>query len=106
VFTSSEIPTGPSLDDLIRPQQERRRNRQAERLGGLEVDDQLERGRLLDRQVSGLRTFQDLVDIDGGSVPRPLDTRAVGKKTPRRRPFPPGICSRRRLGAMPLGYSW
>src|SRR6266581_9605208 len=35
------------LDDLIRPPQQRRRDRQAERLGGLEVDDQLEGGGLL-----------------------------------------------------------
>ena len=33
---------GPSLDHLIRPLQERRRDRQAEGLGGLEVDDELE----------------------------------------------------------------
>jgi hypothetical protein len=38
---------GPSLDDLVRPQQQRLRDRQAEGLGGLEVDDQLELGRLL-----------------------------------------------------------
>ena len=38
----------PSLDHLIRPLQERRRDRQAEGLGGLEVDDQLELGGLLD----------------------------------------------------------
>jgi hypothetical protein len=31
-----------SLDHLVRPQQHRRRDRQAERLGGLEVDDELE----------------------------------------------------------------
>src|SRR5437016_393835 len=36
------------LDDLVRPPQHRLRDRQAERLGGLEVDDQLELGRLLD----------------------------------------------------------
>jgi hypothetical protein len=30
------------LDDLIRPLQERRRDRQPQGLGGLEVDDQLE----------------------------------------------------------------
>src|SRR5215813_563219 len=42
------------LDDLIRPPQHRRRDRQAERLGGLEVDDQLELGGLLDRKVTGL----------------------------------------------------
>jgi len=35
------------LDDPIRPLQERRRNRQAESLGGLSVDDQLELRRLL-----------------------------------------------------------
>jgi len=31
-----------SFDQLIRPQQQRRRDGEAERLGGLEVDDQLE----------------------------------------------------------------
>jgi hypothetical protein len=42
------------LDDLVRPQQERLRDRQAERLGGLEVDDQLELRGLLDGEVGGL----------------------------------------------------
>jgi hypothetical protein len=32
---------GPLLDHLIRPLQERRRDRQAERLGGLQVDHQV-----------------------------------------------------------------
>ncbi len=36
------------IDHLVRPLQERRRDRQAEGFGGLEVDDQLELGRLLD----------------------------------------------------------
>jgi 2-polyprenyl-6-methoxyphenol hydroxylase-like FAD-dependent oxidoreductase len=36
------------LDHLIRAQQQRRRDRQTEGLRGLEVDDQLEFGRLLD----------------------------------------------------------
>src|SRR5216683_3153549 len=39
---------GSSLDHPIRPLQERRRDRQAEGLGGLEVDDQVE----LDRGLS------------------------------------------------------
>jgi len=38
-----------SLDHLIRPLQERRRDRQAEGLGGLEVDDQFKGCRLLHR---------------------------------------------------------
>ena len=39
-----------------------RRDREAKSLGGLEVDHQLELGRLLDGQVSGLGAFQDFVD--------------------------------------------
>src|ERR1700730_10465866 len=45
------------LDHLIRPLQERRRDREAEGLGGLEVDHQLELGRLLDGEVAGLRAL-------------------------------------------------
>ena len=37
-----------SLDHVIRPQQQRRRDREAERLGGLEVDDEFELGGLFD----------------------------------------------------------
>ena len=47
--------------------EERLGNCQAERLGGLEIDDQLELGRLLDRQVGRLRPSQNLVDIVGGA---------------------------------------
>jgi hypothetical protein len=42
---------------LIRPLQERRRDRQANRLGGLEVDHQFQRRRLLDGQAGELGTF-------------------------------------------------
>ena len=51
----------------IRPLQQRRRDRQAEGLGGLEVDDQLELRRLLDGQVGGLGAFQDLVHVERGA---------------------------------------
>ena len=37
-----ERPAAPLLNHLIRPLQERRRDRQAEGLGGLEVDDEFE----------------------------------------------------------------
>src|SRR5260370_40379364 len=43
------------LNHLIRPKQQRLRNRQAEGLGGLEVDDQFKRSGLLDGEISGLR---------------------------------------------------
>src|SRR5262249_19157550 len=38
---------------------------QAERFGSLQVDDQLERCRLLDREIGRLGALQDLVDVVG-----------------------------------------
>src|SRR5258705_12454086 len=54
------------IDHLIRPLQERRRNRQAEGLGRLEVDHQFELGGLLDGKIAGLGALEDLVDVAGG----------------------------------------
>ena len=51
------------LDDLIRPQQQGLRDGQAEGLGGLHVDHQLEFRRLLHRKVSGLLTLEYPIDI-------------------------------------------
>ena len=58
---------GRSLDQFIRPPQQRRRDREAEGLGGLEVDDQLELRRLFDGEVGGPRALQDFVDVDCGA---------------------------------------
>src|SRR5947209_5431933 len=52
-----------SLYDLVGAGEDRGRHGQAERLGGLEIDHQLENGRLLDRQVGGLRAREDLSDV-------------------------------------------
>ena len=46
------------LDHLVGAGEQRRRNVDAKRLRGLEIDHQLELGRLLDRQIGGL--FADL----------------------------------------------
>ena len=73
----------PSLDHLIRPLQERRRDRQAERLGGLEVDHQLELRRLLDGQVAGLGALEDLVDVGGGP---PVQVESSARKPSSRPP--------------------
>jgi hypothetical protein len=51
------------LDHLIGEIDHAGRNGQAQRLGGLEVDEQQEFRRLLDRQVGRLGAFQDLIDI-------------------------------------------
>src|SRR5262249_27391904 len=55
------------LNDLIRPPQQRLRNREPEGLRGREVDDQLELGGLLDRQVGGLGALEDLVHVGRGT---------------------------------------
>ena len=57
------------LDDLVRSHENRLRDREAERLGDLEVDDQLELSRLLDGEISRLGTLEDLVDVGGGPLP-------------------------------------
>src|SRR5437867_13115446 len=53
---------GSSLDHLVCAQQQRLRDREPERLGGLEVDHELELGRLFHRKLTGLRALEDLVD--------------------------------------------
>ena len=59
---------GVLLDHLIRPLQERGRDRQAERLGGLEADHQLEFRRPLDGQIPRLGAFEDPVREGRGAA--------------------------------------
>src|SRR5512134_3522916 len=54
------------FDDLIRPRQQRRRDREAKGLGGLEIDHELELGGLLDRQIGGASC-----EVSGGCPPGP-----------------------------------
>ena len=54
------------FDDLIRALQYGLRNRQPQRLRGLEVDHQVELGRLFHGKIGRLRAFQDLVHVRGG----------------------------------------
>ena len=44
------------------------RNGEAERFGGRKIDDEIEFGRLLDRDIAGLRPAQNLVDKIGGAT--------------------------------------
>src|SRR5438270_7866644 len=56
-----------SLNDFVRLQQQRLRDRQSERLGRLQVDYQLELGRMLDRELTGLGALENLVDVGSRS---------------------------------------
>src|SRR5215470_18557446 len=69
-------------DHLVRLEEEHRGNGQAEGLGGLQVDDQLELYRLLDREVGGFSAFQNLVYVGGGSVIHIRVAHAVGDQPP------------------------
>src|SRR5712692_4718126 len=57
---------GNLLDDAVGLHRHNLRDRPAELLGGAGVDNELERGRLLDRQIGGLCSFQDAVEVISG----------------------------------------
>src|SRR5262249_24375711 len=57
-----------SPDHPIRPVKHIRRNRQADLLCGFQIDHQLELHRPLHREVSGLRTLENLVHVSSGTT--------------------------------------
>src|SRR6266545_181523 len=71
------MPADPSLDHLIGALQERGRDRQAEGLGGLEVDYEFERDGLLDGKIRGFRALQYLMDVGSGPSMLVGETRSI-----------------------------
>src|SRR5687768_15533096 len=67
-----------SLDHLIGPRQQRRRDGEAERFRGLEVDDELELRRSLDGEVARLRATEYPIDVTRQLVPHRQEVGAVG----------------------------
>src|SRR5437870_754166 len=74
-------PVHNSFDDLIGASKDRLRYGEAECLGGLEIDDQLEFGRLLDWQVGRFGAFEDLSDVTAGLTIRRHQVRSVADQT-------------------------
>ncbi len=60
--------TTPLFDHLVGPAEKRLRHRKAERLGGLEIDDQLGIGGLLDRRVSRLLAPENAARANAGEA--------------------------------------
>src|SRR5262249_38656884 len=53
-----------SFDDLVGAGEDHRRDSESERSSRLEIDDQFELGRLLDRQIGGFGAFKDPSDVN------------------------------------------
>jgi hypothetical protein len=73
----------PRIDHLVGAGEQRRRHVEAERFRGRQVHDQIEFGRLLDREVARLCPAQNLVDIVGGPPEHVRKVWSIGHQTPR-----------------------
>src|SRR5512132_1872047 len=71
------------FDHIVGAGKQRWRDVQANRLGSLEADHQFEFGRLLDRDIAGLRSPQNSVSNFGGSPEQGGEVWPVRHKTPR-----------------------
>ena len=73
------------FNHLVGAGEDQRLDSEAERPGGLEVDDEFECGRLLNRKISRLSSLQGAVDIASGAAKDLEDAGAVGdEQAPRR----------------------
>jgi hypothetical protein len=66
---------GSLLDHLVGAGEQRRRHREAERAGRLEIDHELELGRLMHRKACRLLALEDAVDVAGSA---PVEISRVG----------------------------
>jgi hypothetical protein len=82
----------PLLEHLVSRHQQLVRHRQAERLRGLEIDDQLEFRGLLDWEVGGLRALEDLVHVLRGTTVHLPKIDSVGHQPAGLGKIPESVC--------------
>ena len=77
-----DIPQSRLFDHLVGAGEQRGRHGEVERLGGFEVDRQVERCGLLHRQVGWLHPSEDFVHVDRGASVQFRRIGAIGQKSP------------------------
>ena len=78
---AASSPTRPfSFDDLVGAGEQCSRNGQSDRLGGLQIDNELKLGRLLDGQVGRRLATKDAADILRSTSPKVVDSGAVAQQ--------------------------
>ena len=87
----------PSLDHLVRDGKHARWNSEAERLGGLHVDDQLEFGWLQYRQIGRLLTLENPAGEDAYLAVRIRPSGAIANQTASRDGLAPFVDRRNRI---------
>src|SRR5262245_13646214 len=71
------------FDDLVGAGDYLVRDRKAERLGGLEIDDQFIFGRLLHRQIGRVGTFENFVDVGRRAAMKIVEVCSITHETAR-----------------------
>src|SRR3954447_9808242 len=80
-----------SLDDLVGLSEEVLWDVETQRPGGLEVDDQLEGGRLLDRHVRRIGTLEDLAGVNAHQAKGSFEARSIADEAAGRSELAPSI---------------
>src|SRR5271170_2211140 len=73
---------GSSFDHLVGGKQQLLWDSETQRLGGREVDDEIELCRLLDWDVAGPRTAQNFIDVVGSASEQSRDVCPVRQQSP------------------------
>src|SRR5213078_1651488 len=79
------------LDNLVGAYQQRMRHSEAERFGGLQVDDQLEGRRPLDRHLGGLLALEDLCRVSADQTKGRSETCSIADQAAGSSEFTPRI---------------